>query len=230
MRPPKQNIAERYGSNTVWIYGLCCGQIKTARNPRYQPWRLGSIYSYMESSRIFAGHWWKVYLCLIACYRDLFLVIYFCFFRYNICRDSVTETREICEELINRVFRVEYNKRDKDFLSMSSALINGMWHVQPLLNVNVMMAYIHKRLLELNSNSANPNCDSYMRQMSTFERFYFNYIKYSMHYKQYSIIRLMSNWLQYLALWFMQNFPFLAYYRFGIANTLVRILDWSTYN
>lgn len=137
----------------------------------------------------------------------------------------MAETKQICEELINGVFQVEFSKAEKDFLTMSSALIKGVWCVQPFLNENVIMAYIYNRLLILKNKSINLNRDLFKSNFTIFEKFYFRYYVTAMYRMQYSIFRILANLLQYSALWFMENFPFLAYYKFGIANSHVEILN-----
>lgn len=63
--------------------------------------------------------------------------------RFNICRESVEETRQICDELIRQVFHVEMRKRDKDFLEMSRYLCDGLWCMEPTLNANVMLNILY---------------------------------------------------------------------------------------
>lgn len=107
---------------------------------------------------------------------------------------------------------------------MVSSLINGVWCVQPFLNVKVNLAFIYKELLLLNDNSLNLDRNLYSKDFTKFESFYLKFNVDGMNAMQYNLIRWFSNLLQYLALWLMANFPFLAYYKFGFTNTKVKIL------
>lgn len=107
---------------------------------------------------------------------------------------------------------------------MAKALIVGMWCVQPFLNVKVILAYIYTRFLILNDTSSNVNPNLYSDDFNRFESFYLKFLVSSMAAMHNNLLRLFGNLLQYIALWLMRNFPFLAYYKFGLTNTRVKIL------
>ncbi|KAJ8944693.1 hypothetical protein NQ314_009400 [Rhamnusium bicolor] len=71
--------------------------------------------------------------------------------RFNICRESVTETKEICNLLIEKVFHPALEKSGEDFDKMSKALINGMWVMNPMLAYDVFLIYLHMALENTNS-------------------------------------------------------------------------------
>lgn len=107
---------------------------------------------------------------------------------------------------------------------MAKALIVGMWCVQPFLNVKVILAFIYTRLLILKDNSSDVDPNLYSCEFNGFEKFYLKFIVNGMAGMRNNLLRLFGNLLQYIALWLMRNFPFLAYYKFGFTNTRVNIV------
>ncbi|KAI4467254.1 ER-bound oxygenase [Holotrichia oblita] len=64
--------------------------------------------------------------------------------RFNICRDSLAETKEICDEFIQEIFRPTVLKWDPVFLNMTEALTDGLWCMMPVLNKNVCLQYVYQ--------------------------------------------------------------------------------------
>ncbi|XP_066262313.1 uncharacterized protein [Euwallacea similis] len=139
--------------------------------------------------------------------------------RFNVCRESVEETKAICEKLIHKVFIPEINQMNKESLLMIKLLINGLWAIQPMLNFNIFI-YILKMVVTNNKN----NEIKMFKALTLWEKciFYFTIcIFYSLRWAPF---RWYFNHTLRRDLWLMKNFPFLAYYKFGFKNSHVRIL------
>ncbi|XP_072399463.1 uncharacterized protein [Diabrotica undecimpunctata] len=148
--------------------------------------------------------------------------------RFNICRESVEETKEICNLLIDRSFFPQVDKKDRTYLKMSRHLVHGLWTMNPALRYKVMMNYLYDLLKPVDNNNNNNNQklveDKKMFDLNLIMRFRFWFLGFAVNLLlKYSIFRLIFNWLEHLALWLMEVCPFLAYYSFGKANTLVKI-------
>ncbi|XP_060532412.1 uncharacterized protein LOC132705661 isoform X2 [Cylas formicarius] len=139
--------------------------------------------------------------------------------RFNICRNSVEETRQICEKLIQKVFVPHVGKQDKDFLKMSEHLTHGLWCMSPLLNFNVVMVTL-QLLLENDSG----DIQNRSNKLTTLERITMLSFKIVMLSLKWKVFRLYFNFVRYLELWLMRVCPFLAYYKFGYVNSHVRVL------
>ncbi|XP_057660167.1 uncharacterized protein LOC130896236 [Diorhabda carinulata] len=148
--------------------------------------------------------------------------------RFNICRDSVKESREICNILINQIFHPQIVKKDEKFLKMARHLIRGMWSMHPILSFKTMMNYLHflvkpSHCSLTNNNDVNIDKNEYF-QLNFANNIRLIIINYSIRVLlKYHIFRIIFNWLEHLCLWFMKVFPILAYYSFGTKNSLVKI-------
>ncbi|XP_045483557.1 uncharacterized protein LOC123688876 isoform X2 [Harmonia axyridis] len=140
--------------------------------------------------------------------------------RFNMCRDSLEETREICEELINRVYRPYVAKKDKDFVEMTSYLTDGLWYTNPMLNYRVFVSFMYDMLQP--KECLNNNHESYF-DLGFFERWYYKILYGLMYSLKYDICRLYHNFHHHLRMWIIHWYPFLAVFKFGYKNAMVSI-------
>ena len=151
------------------------------------------------------------------------------FFRFNICRESLEETRLICNQLIERVLKPEIEQNHLDYLEMSGSLLDGMWTVMPFIEKDVFLHLVPKILgcsPYVNNNNNNNNNEQRLPKLNIFQRFYIQFIAFNISTLKYTICRLYHNYNFRLCLWFMKNFPFVAYLRFGKNNSHVKIIDF----
>ncbi|RZC37220.1 uncharacterized protein BDFB_006822, partial [Asbolus verrucosus] len=142
--------------------------------------------------------------------------------RFNICRDSVEETAEICRVLAYKLLRPAVAKKDKDFVAMATYLTQGMWTMNPSLETKIYLNLLD-RMLQPPNNSNNNNKELYI-PLNLFQRINLNFITCVIWTLQFRIVRLYFNHLQTTALWLMKVCPFLAYYAFGYSNSHVTVL------
>ncbi|KAJ8974970.1 hypothetical protein NQ317_004807 [Molorchus minor] len=142
--------------------------------------------------------------------------------RFNLCNRSVKETRDICNLLIDQVYRPYVEKKDEDFISMCTYLVNGLWSMSPIINVKSLFCYLH---IIVQNNVKNEKIQPTYMKLNFVQNLNFNVLLYSMYLLQYNWFRIYQNFTKVVSLWLMKVFPFLAYYQFGIANSHVYILD-----
>ncbi|XP_022909735.1 uncharacterized protein [Onthophagus taurus] len=150
--------------------------------------------------------------------------------RFNICRDSLEETKGICHELIRRVFREEVRRQHQDYLSLTSALINGMWCMMPVMNHHVFLYFINEivckdRYLPENGNNNEINNDFKPYVLNAFQKFYLFCLTTFFSLMRFTLFRIIHVYNMYVVFWLMHNFPFLAYYKYGKKNSHVEIFD-----
>nr|XP_023029588.1 uncharacterized protein LOC111517618 [Leptinotarsa decemlineata] len=140
--------------------------------------------------------------------------------RFNLCRESVQETKEICELLARKVFIPRMAKTGPDFDLMSSALIDGMRAMNPVLHQEGFLRYLH---MVLRNNPDPEITDEQLKPLSKIARARLNLILNVTWALQYTIVRVLLKYCQIWTLWLMRVCPFLAYSRFGFENSHVRI-------
>ncbi|KAJ0173010.1 hypothetical protein K1T71_011186 [Dendrolimus kikuchii] len=62
--------------------------------------------------------------------------------RYNICRKTIEETREVCEVLLRRVFTPCLENVPEYFEHMSRVMLDGMWSVNPTVDINAALYWV----------------------------------------------------------------------------------------
>ncbi|KAL3287373.1 hypothetical protein HHI36_001847 [Cryptolaemus montrouzieri] len=146
--------------------------------------------------------------------------------RFNLCRDSLEETKQICEVLIHKAFRPSYQKKDKEFLEMTSYLVQGMWHFNPFLHQRVFLTYLYEILKPKNNDideNQNRNINEKYFELNLNETLYFKFVSFVLFTLKYNIVRLYLNFQLVTSLWIMDHFPYLAVYNFGYRNAMVSV-------
>lgn len=141
---------------------------------------------------------------------------------FNICRETVDETKEICDGLLKEIIKPQVEKLDCDFVSLSGALVDGMWCFNPFLEINAILMYIFM-LIGSSGNFSNNNENKL--DTSALRRLHFWLMRMVMSYIRFGLFRGLHNVIQVLSLFLMVNLPFLAYYKFGKKNSHVVILN-----
>ncbi|CAH0550651.1 unnamed protein product [Brassicogethes aeneus] len=143
--------------------------------------------------------------------------------RFNICRESVEETTEICNLLIEKVFLPEIEKRDPNFIEMSMYILEGLWCFNPFISAKVFFDIFYITLF--NNNVAEMDTKKEYLKLTPGQKRYMNFVLYVITTLEYKIWRLYHNTVHKTSLWLMHVFPFLAYFVFGRKNAHVSILN-----
>ncbi|XP_044746426.1 uncharacterized protein LOC123307976 [Coccinella septempunctata] len=160
-------------------------------------------------------HFWKVIGAILGIQE-----------RFNLCRDSLEETEEICEELLSRAFRPFVAKKDKDFLEMTKYLTDGMWHIDPQLNFRVFLTFLFDVMKPKESlkDGQIAKSDQYFK-LTFIEMLYYRFVCCITYLLRFDIVRLYYNLQHNISIWIVHRFPFLAVYAFGYRNAMVSIED-----
>ncbi|XP_028036533.1 uncharacterized protein LOC114247711 [Bombyx mandarina] len=59
--------------------------------------------------------------------------------RYNICRETIEETREVCQLLLNRVYTPCLENAPEYFEHMARVMLDGMWCINPTVDLEANM-------------------------------------------------------------------------------------------
>ncbi|XP_023019818.2 uncharacterized protein [Leptinotarsa decemlineata] len=140
--------------------------------------------------------------------------------RFNLCTGSVKETKEICNILMDQVFRPEIKNKDQDFLSMSRYLLRGMWALNPAIGVDCFLIYLYALIQNDNVNFF-PVLE--YQKLGSAQKFHLHFLQLSMFLLQFDGFRIFEKYVMYMSLWLMKVFPFLAFYMFGRSNSYVKI-------
>ncbi|KZC06320.1 hypothetical protein WN55_10229, partial [Dufourea novaeangliae] len=151
--------------------------------------------------------------------------------KYNLCTGSIEETRAICRRLLDEVFLPSLATENKDFKEMSRTLITGLWPINPYMDPNAFVAFT----LILASSSA-PNNNHSLKidtsNLSWYGRFILN-VQIMVHkyllpatYWWSSLFRAYFNGQMRLAMYLTENFPFLAFWSYGVKNSYVDIYKY----
>lgn len=144
------------------------------------------------------------------------------FSRFNICRDSVQETREICKILLKKVFLPLFEKPDKCVVEMINYLINGISAIDPLIDYYVCMTYL-QMMLENQEDYRKLENQNY-ENISWWVKTKINIFSIIMKGLKVKVIRLYFQYTTILKLWLANVFPFLAYIKFGFKKGHVDFL------
>ncbi|CAH1164150.1 unnamed protein product [Phaedon cochleariae] len=136
--------------------------------------------------------------------------------RFNICRESVKETKEICEELMRRVFIPGLQQPGDDFYNVAKVVVEGFRGMIPGLHLDNMLHYTHM-IMESNEDVANCAKD-HLSPLDTIEQLKLKILVNVMWAMQYRIFRFIMNNFLLLIIWLWINFPIVAYWKFGITH------------
>lgn len=156
---------------------------------------------------------------------------------YNLCATSWAETKRRMELVMARVYTPALTQTSEEFVSMTKALLEGLWPVNTSLTVDSFI-FFTKRLACVEGyeyyDFDHPNYsrsvpDSAQRgqeyyKLGWWDRFVVSYGLFLVTYlHQYSIVRWYLNVRVWLNLKLMYYLPYLAIWKFGIKSAYVRI-------
>ncbi|XP_078042715.1 uncharacterized protein LOC144473045 [Augochlora pura] len=151
--------------------------------------------------------------------------------KYNLCSGSVEEARALCRRLLDDVFLPCLANKNEDFNEMSQTLIRSLWSLNPYIDSDAFIVFT----LSLASNSAINNNSSLkidMSHLSWYGIFILN-VQLLVHkyllpttYWWSSFFRTCFNGQMLLAVYLIENFPFLAFWTYGIKDSYVNIFKY----
>ncbi|XP_076638010.1 uncharacterized protein LOC143350088 [Colletes latitarsis] len=151
--------------------------------------------------------------------------------KYNICTGNVQETRALCRRLLDKVFLPTLANTNKDFDKMSHTLIEALWPMNPYIDPDAFMAFTFT-LASTTATNNNHSLKIETSMMSPYSRFMFNVQLMTHKYLLPTtswwswFFRAYFNGQMRLAVYLTENFPFLAFWNYGIKNSYVKIYNY----
>lgn len=161
--------------------------------------------------------------------------------RFNVCTDSYRETRIRLKRMLSDIYRPYLEETGDDFMIMSKALIEGLWCFNPMLDTDASI-YLTKWIsgcknyvyYESDPKAADIDLDDSRKIIQSYGWYtrWIIYLEITAH--TYLVNFFPFRWYFNNQVWISQHiiywFPFLAFYKFGIKQSYVRILKgvkWS---
>lgn len=166
-------------------------------------------------------HFWRVIGCVLGM-ED----------KYNLCMETVEETRALCSKILNEVFLTSMINYKKNFDEMGHILLNGLWPVLPALDpssFNALTLYLASLADVNNNHNIKIDYDSmsfYSKSLFNIEIFVLRYLL-STKYWWSVIFRTLFNYLMIFSIYFTEHFPILGYLSFGIKQANVDIFRYN---
>lgn len=154
------------------------------------------------------------------------------YFRYNICRESFEETIELCELILQKVYKPNLSGSNDDFKRMTKILVKGLQGQAPLLEYHAYM-FFTKRLAGVEGYQYLES-DYYNKETKNIEPVYKN-MRWVTRLAIFMIVGIHSyllcipvfRWYYNLEKRFYMIFdryiPYVAIYKFGWKNAFVDI-------
>jgi hypothetical protein len=135
------------------------------------------------------------------------------FHRFNICKGNLSETKQLCQTILEQVFVPALRKPPEGFEQMSRCLLEGMWAMMPFLDYNAFMSFTMRLAgVETPDNSKNPLA-FYSRVLLACQIFVQEVVL--MNWFLAWILRPILNFGMRLSVFMTQRMPLLAYVQFG---------------
>jgi len=153
--------------------------------------------------------------------------------KYNLCTDSWSTTKPRLEAMLSHVFRpsLDISSASEKFTEMSRALITGLWCFNPFLSFDAHMFFMKMVAGCRSYDYFEKNVSNQLETKANLEKlgWYDRVVLYLLSlahtcWLNITILRWYFNSQIHLSLVIIHYFPFLAFYKFGIRDSYVRIL------
>lgn len=159
---------------------------------------------------------------------------------YNLCTDSWTTTQPRLQLVLDEVFRTNLERTSDDFGRMSRLLLDGFWCLNPLLHYGSFMYFVRLMsgckgyvyadtdlaMLAVGGGAAEASKQvaEVRRSIGLLGRANL-WLHMTLHgsWMRCGAVRTYMNWHLRTAVWFIQNIPLLAIWKFGPKRAYVRI-------
>lgn len=169
-------------------------------------------------------HFWRVIGYLLGM-RD----------EFNLCTDSWRTTKPRLEILLNEIYKPYLENTSESFLTMATALIEGLWCINPILEINAILYYTKwvtgcKGYLynDTDLRALTENTDDINNKLNALNWYsrWLLFVQITAHtfLVNYAIFRWYFNYQVWLSHIIIQWFPFLAFFKFGIKKAYVDFL------
>lgn len=155
--------------------------------------------------------------------------------KFNVCTDSYRTTRPRLQLMLDDFYRPFLSETGNDFMIMAKALIEGLWCYNPTLDPDASIYFTKwiagcknfiyfesdPRVAEIDLN----DCRNIIQSYGWYTRWIL-YLQVMTHtfLLNFAMCRWYFNCHVWLSNFIIYWFPFLAFYKFGIKESYVRIL------
>lgn len=137
--------------------------------------------------------------------------------RFNICKDNLRETRQLCQAMLEQVFVPALRKPSEGFDQMSRSLIQGMWSMVPFLDYDAFLSFTMRLAGVETTESKNKSPQSFhSRALLAYQIFVHEVVLRNWFLG--SIWRPILNFGMWLSVFLTQRLPILAYIQYGRSN------------
>lgn len=154
---------------------------------------------------------------------------------YNLCTDSYDTTRSRLDIVMRQFYRPLLENTTEEFMSMANALLEGLWCYNPFLDTKAFIYYTRwitncKNHLYYESDTCALDCNvdesrKFLQSFGWYSRWIlFLQITAHTYLLNFAAIRWYLNFQLWLTKYIIHYFPFLAFLKFGIRASYVRIL------
>lgn len=155
--------------------------------------------------------------------------------KYNLCTDSYRTTRLRLQLMLEDMYRPYLNDAGNDFRIMAKALLEGLWCYNPALDTDASIYFTKwlagcKNFIYFESDPEIAeidldDCRNILQSYSWYTRWIL-YLQFVTHtfLLNFAMCRWYFNSHVWLSNFIIYWFPFLAFYKFGIKESYVRIL------
>lgn len=155
--------------------------------------------------------------------------------KYNVCTDSYRTTRLRLKLMLINIYRPFLEETGNDFQIMARALLEGVWCYNPMLDPDASIYFVKwiagcknfiyfesdPRIVDIDTNDSRSIIQSY----GWYTRLVI-YLQIATHtfFLNFAFCRWYLNSQLWVSNYIIYWFPFLAFYKFGIKDSYIRIL------
>lgn len=67
-----------------------------------------------------------------------------CLFRLNLCRKNESETTELCQKVVDEVYKCHLKNPPEIFLQMTKVTLDGIACLDPIINIDAFLALFYE--------------------------------------------------------------------------------------
>ncbi|XP_015178275.1 PREDICTED: uncharacterized protein LOC107067353 [Polistes dominula] len=162
-------------------------------------------------------HFWRV-ICYVLGMED----------KYNLCMETVEETRALCSKVLDEVFIPNVIKYKYNYYKNGKILIDGLWPFYPILDppsFTTLTLYVTSLITTNNNHSIEIDYDSmplFSKTLLNIQFFVLNYLL-PIKYWWSVIFRTFFNYSMIVTIYLTEHLPLLAYWTYGIKHSTINI-------
>lgn len=160
---------------------------------------------------------------------------------FNLCTDSYKTTKKRVDTVRDKIFRPLIENTNETFYKMATAMIDGLWCYNPFLDTDAFLYftkwmcncknYVYYRSDPRVLDTDAKPCIETLESLGYYSRLIL-YLQLTAHtyWLNFAAMRWYLNFQLWTSKYILYYFPFLAFYKFGINKSYVRIFkkDKST--